>query len=122
MAYEELDAHREPGADTSPPEAGLVDRADYPNFRFTLYICGATGKSRKAVANTRRLCDECLPGRYSLEIIDLYRQPELARLRDIFAIPTLVKELPAPLRRFIGDLSDNKRLVVEIMPRNGLAS
>ena len=89
-------------------------------FRFTLYICGATEKSQKAVANTRRLCDEHLPGHYFLEIIDLYRQPELAQSKDIFAIPTLIREFPLPIRRFIGDLSENKRLVDQMTPRNAI--
>lgn len=108
------DAHREPCAGMSPPEPQVEDRGEAPDFRFTLYICGATERSQTAVANARRLCDEHLPGRYTLEIVDLYRQPELAQSRDIFAIPTLVRELPRPLRRFIGDLSENERLVVQM--------
>ena len=118
MRNYQLDAHSPPGA--GPPCSGLgeEDRADAPDFHFTLYICGASDKSRRAVANARRLCDEHLAGRYLLEIIDLYRQPEMAHSRDIFAIPTLVRELPRPIRRFIGDLSENERLVVQMTPRD----
>jgi circadian clock protein KaiB len=117
MCDEELDAHREHGAGASLPEPGVQAREEASEFRFTLYICGATERSQRAVANVRRLCDGHLPGRYSLEIIDLYRQPELAHSRDIFAIPTLIQELPLPFRRFIGDLADNERLVVRMATR-----
>ncbi len=116
MCHEVLDVHEEHEAGALLPEPGVVAREDTPEFRFSLYICGATERSRRAVANARRLCDDHLPGRYSLEIIDLYCQPELAHSRDIFAIPTLIQELPLPLRRFIGDLSDNERLVVRMSP------
>jgi circadian clock protein KaiB len=118
MDAQEPDVHREPGAGTSPPEPWGEARGANCAFRFSLYICGATERSQRAVANARRLCDEHLPGRYSLEIIDLYRLPELARSRDIIAIPTLIREFPRPLRRFIGDLSDNERLVGQMRPRS----
>jgi circadian clock protein KaiB len=120
MSNEEPDVHHEPATGTSSPKPHLADRGEAPDFRFTLYICGATEKSQTAVANARRLCDEHLPGRYVLEIVDLYREPELAQLRDIFAIPTLIRELPRPLRRFIGDLSENERLVIQMTLRTGL--
>lgn len=119
MGNEGLDASREPGADASAPGPEVEARGDIPDFRFSLYICGATERSQRAVANARRLCDRHLPGRYSLEIIDLYRQPELARVRGIFALPTLIRESPWPLRRFIGDLSDSERLVVQMTLPNG---
>jgi circadian clock protein KaiB len=83
-------------------------------FRFTLYICGVTEKSQKAITSARRLCEEHLTGRYSLEVIDLYQHPELAHPGDIFAIPTLVREFPPPTRRFTGDLSSNERIVDEM--------
>jgi circadian clock protein KaiB len=120
MPDERLDIHRESATGPSPPEPWFEDQGEAPDFRFTLYICGATEKSQTAVANARRLCDEHLLGRYALEIVDLYRQPELAQLRDIFAIPTLIRELPRPLRRFIGDLSENERLVVQMTLRRVL--
>ena len=120
MANDEPNANREPSVGTSPPEPRVEDRMEVHDFRFTLYICGATEKSRMAVASARRLCDEHLPGRYAQEIVDLYREPEMARLRDIFAIPTLIRERPRPLRRFIGDLSENERLVVQMTLWTGL--
>ena len=120
MPDEAPDVRREPAAATSPPGPEVEDSGEALDFRFTLYICGATERSQRAVVNARRLCDEHLPGRYTLEVIDLYRQPELAQSRDIFAIPTLVRELPRPLRRFIGDLSENERLVVQMTPAKWL--
>ena len=118
MSIEERDVHREPVAGTTADEPEVELEVEHqgraPDYRFTLYVCGATEKSQTAVANARRLCDEHLPGRYTLNIIDLYREPEMAHLQDIFAIPTLIRELPLPLRRFIGDLSVNERLVVEM--------
>lgn len=64
------------------------------------------------MASIRRLCEEYLPGRYDLEVIDIYQQPDHAVLAQIIAAPTLVKQLPLPLRRFIGNLSDHKKLLV----------
>ena len=82
-----------------------------------LYVTGATTRSTRAITNLRRLCDEYLPGRYRLEIIDIYQQPGLAAREQIIAAPTLVKQLPLPLRKFIGDMSDTKSLLagLEVM-------
>jgi circadian clock protein KaiB len=85
-----------------------------------LYVTGATPRSSRAITNLRRLCDEYLAGRYDLKVIDVYQQPELALEGQIIAAPTLVKMLPAPLRRFIGDMSNTKNLLagLEIRPAN----
>jgi len=87
-------------------------------YAMRLYITGATARSTRAITNLRRLCDEHLPGRYELRIIDVYQQPELARDGQIIAAPTLVKMLPAPLRRFIGDMSNTRNILngLEIQP------
>jgi circadian clock protein KaiB len=77
-----------------------------------LYIAGQSPKSLRAFANLKTLCEEHLAGRYELEIIDLVEQPALARSDDILAIPTLVRRLPAPLRKIIGDLSNTERVLV----------
>jgi circadian clock protein KaiB len=69
-------------------------------------------KSTAAIQAVRELCEEHLSGRYRLEIIDLYQHPELAREREVLAAPTLVKELPEPLRRLIGDMTDQQRLLI----------
>ena len=77
-----------------------------------LYVAGQSPKSLRAFANLKELCEEHLSGRYAIEVIDLIEYPSLARSDDILAIPTLVRRLPAPLRKIIGDLSDTERVLV----------
>ena len=81
-------------------------------YVLRLYIAGASARSSRAVANIRQICERNLNGRYDLEVIDIYQRPALARGEQIVAAPTLVKKLPLPLRRFIGDLSDTQRILV----------
>jgi circadian clock protein KaiB len=83
-------------------------------YLFKLYITGATSRSTKALTNLKSLCETHLPGRYELEVIDIYQQPNKARTEQILAAPTLVKILPSPLRRFIGDLSDSEQLLAHL--------
>ncbi len=94
--------------------------ADNPRAPFVLklYISGMTPRSRRAIDNLQKLCAEHLMGGYDLEIVDIYQQPGLAKGAQIIAAPTLVKTLPLPLRRVIGDLSDPGRilLVLGVMP------
>ena len=75
------------------------------NYVLRLYVTGITPKSIRAIDNLKEICEEQLKGRYSLEVIDVYQQPDLAVQENIVAMPTLVKQLPAPLRRMVGDLS-----------------
>jgi circadian clock protein KaiB len=84
-----------------------------------LYVTGTTGRSVRAVQNVRRICEEHLGGLYELEVIDIYKNLPLARGDEIIAAPTLVKRLPAPLRRLIGDMSDVRRVLVglDLRPR-----
>jgi circadian clock protein KaiB len=77
-----------------------------------LYVAGQSPKSLHALANLKRLCEEYLAGHYEIEVIDLIQNPSLARGDDILAIPTLVRRLPEPLRRIIGDLSNTERVLV----------
>jgi circadian clock protein KaiB len=77
-----------------------------------LYIAGRTPKSVTALANLKKLCEEQLAGRYDLEVVDLLEHPERAKADQIVAIPTLVRELPAPLKQMIGDLSNKERVIV----------
>ncbi len=79
-------------------------------YTLRLYITGMTAKSRRAVANIKAICEAHLRGRYDLEVIDIYQQPALARREQIVAAPTLIKELPPPARRLVGDLSDDGRV------------
>lgn len=92
-------------------------------YAMKLYVTGATPRSTRAIANLRRLCEEHLAGRYELEVIDVYQQPNLARAGQIIAVPTLVKSLPLPLRRFIGDMSNKENLLagLDIQPDGGRA-
>ena len=81
-------------------------------FLLKLYITGQTPPSQRALANLRRICDEALGGNYEMEVIDVLERPQLAEDEQILATPTVVKELPPPTRRIIGDLSDTARVLV----------
>jgi circadian clock protein KaiB len=82
-----------------------------PQFVFRLFITGVLPNSANAVANSKAFCEEYLKGRYTLEVIDIYQEPDLALSEDIIAIPVLIKKLPLPEERVIGDLSDTALLV-----------
>jgi circadian clock protein KaiB len=92
-------------------EAALKD-LNQEKYVFRLFIAGCSTKSVQAIENIRRICDKYLAGRYQLEVIDIYQQPILARDGQIVAAPTLVKELPPPLRKIIGTLSDTDRVLI----------
>lgn len=79
---------------------------------LTLYVAGQTPKSMAAFANLKRICEEHLPGRYHIEIVDLMKHPEMAQQHQIVAIPTLVRKVPTPMRKVIGDLSNTERALV----------
>lgn len=81
-------------------------------YVLTLYVSGASLRSRRAIAEIRRLCDEELEGRFELQVIDLHQQPALAVEHGIVAAPTLIRHLPLPLRTLVGDLSDTERVLV----------
>ena len=81
-------------------------------YVLRLYVSGSTLKSALAVKNIKRVCEQHLKNRYDLEVIDIYQQPNLARDEQIVAVPTLIKRLPPPLRRLIGDLSNLKKVLV----------
>jgi circadian clock protein KaiB len=81
-------------------------------WELRLYVAGQTPKSLAAFANLKRICEEYLDGQYQIEVIDLLQNPQLAREDQILAIPTLVRKLPEPLRKIIGDLSNKERVLV----------
>ncbi len=83
-------------------------------FVFSLFIAGMSPRSRRAVDNITKLCDRYLAGRCELQVVDIYQQPELAQEEQLVAAPTLIKKLPIPLRRFIGDLSDTDRILARL--------
>lgn len=89
-------------------------RRDRAKYVLRLYVTGMTPKSTRAIANVQKICEEHLAGRYELKVIDIYQQPKLAKGEQIIAAPTLIKKLPPPLRRLIGDMSDTERFLVGI--------
>ena len=84
---------------------------DSEQFVLRLYVTGTTARSLRAIENLRLLCDEHLADRCDLEIVDVYQQPEVAAREQLLAAPTLIKRLPLPLRRLVGDLSDHQRVL-----------
>lgn len=92
----------EPGSEKSKPDIYIL----------RLYVAGQTPKSMTAFANLKKLCEEHLSGKYKIEVIDLLKNPQLARGDQILAIPTLVRKLPQPLKKIIGDLSNTERVLV----------
>jgi circadian clock protein KaiB len=108
----------DPSDNTAAFEQALMQTGE-GNYVLRLYLTGHTSRSLNAVQAVKKLCEEHLPGRYELEIVDLCQQPERAQAAQIIAAPTLVKELPPPLRRLIGDLADPDRVLValDLKPR-----
>jgi len=88
-------------------------------WRLRLYVAGVSSKSMAAFANLKKICEENLAGRYEIEVIDLLQNPQLAKGDQILAIPTLVRQLPPPLKKLIGDLSNKEKVLVglDIRPR-----
>lgn len=88
------------------------------HYNLTLYVAGQTPKSIEAIQNLRRLCDEHLPGRHTVEVVDLSKDPGRAAADQIVALPTLVRRLPPPLKRIIGKLADADKVLVGLQIRN----
>jgi circadian clock protein KaiB len=86
-------------------------------YELRLYVAGQSDKSVRAFNNLKRICEEHLPGRYTIDVVDLIKNPKLAKDDQIVAIPTLVKKLPVPLRKIIGDLSDTEQTLVGLQLR-----
>jgi circadian clock protein KaiB len=103
-------------------DSELIQSNGIPNQDFyilRLYVAGQTAKSLAAFANLKKICEEHLGGRYRIEVIDLLTNPQLAKGDQILAIPTLVRKLPPPLKKIIGDLSDTERVLVGLDLRPG---
>ena len=92
---------------------------DFEKWDLRLYVAGQTPRSIAAFANLKRLCEEHLSGRYNIEVIDLMKHPQLAAGDQILAIPTLVRKLPQPIRKIVGDLRDTERALVGLQLRPG---
>ena len=94
-----------------------------PPYMLRLFVTGTTLRSARAIANLRRVCEEHLQGEYDLEVVDIYQRPEMAKEHQIIAAPTLVKMLPLPLRKIIGDLADEERVLagLDLTPKSSAA-
>ena len=95
----------EPGSTFESFERALAARPQEV-YRLHLYVTGASRLSRQAIANVKQLCEQYLPDRYELEVIDLYQQPDVAGRAQVLVAPTLIKSFPLPVRRLVGTLSD----------------
>ncbi len=92
-------------------EKGLKE-AGKQEFILRLYVTGMTARSKRAIQNIKKICEDYLEGHYNLEVIDIYRQPVLAKGDQIVATPTLIKKLPVPIRKFIGDMSEAEKILL----------
>jgi len=97
---------------TEEPSGGCESNDGNTHYVLHLYVTGMTPRALEAIRNIKRICEEDLKGRYELKVIDVYQQPELAKKEQLIAAPTLVRKLPLPLRRLVGDMSDKDRVVV----------
>jgi circadian clock protein KaiB len=90
------------------------------HYVLRLYVTGQTPRSLRAIENIKRICEKHLSGRYDLEVIDIYQRPHLVAGERIIAAPTLVKSLPVPIRRFVGDLSDTEKVLfgLDLIPKS----
>ncbi len=104
-------------SELSAHQATSGAEVDPEQWNLRLYVAGQTPKSVAAFANLKRLCEDHLPGRYSIEVVDLLEHPQLAAGDQIVAIPTLVRKLPEPLRKIVGDLSNTERTLVGLQLR-----
>jgi circadian clock protein KaiB len=110
-----MSQHQEPPK--SLAEIAATERTDTEKWELRLYVAGKTARSVAALENLRRLCEEHLAGKYSIEVVDLCVHPQLAKGDQIVAIPTLVRKLPEPIRKVIGDLSNVERALVGLQLR-----
>jgi circadian clock protein KaiB len=101
-----------PAKSTASKKSPARTRRPKKGYELRLYVAGQTPRSIAAFANLKKICEEHLAGEYHIEVIDLLKEPQLASGDQIVAIPTLVRKLPAPIRKIIGDLSDTERVLV----------
>ena len=99
-------------ASKTRPTRPRTAKPESPEYQLRLYVAGQSPCSISAVSNLKRICDVHLGGRYAIEVVDLIEQPHLAKADDILAIPTLVRRLPTPLRKIVGDLSNVDRVLL----------
>ena len=109
----------QPKKPTAPARTPNARKAKAETYILRLYVAGQTPKSVAAFDNLKKICEEHLAGRYKLQVVDLLENPKLARGDQILAIPTLVRKLPEPVRKIIGDLSNTERVLIglDLLPR-----
>jgi circadian clock protein KaiB len=107
MATKSVNRSKSGGAEGAPAK-------DTSRWNLRLYIAGDSPRSRTALENLKRLCDQHLDGNYSIEVVDLRKRPELAKADQILAVPTLVRKIPVPMKRVIGDLSNAERAALAL--------
>ena len=114
-----MNAHKSAKLTVAEEKALHEERPDVPEWQLRLYVAGQTAKSIAAFENLKRVCEEHLVGRYSIEVVDLLVNPRLAAGDQILAVPTLVRKFPEPIRKIIGDLSNEERVLVglDVHPR-----
>jgi circadian clock protein KaiB len=117
-----IGARRKPSGSASTKKTSRKKNGDGQIWNLRLYVAGQSPKSVAAFANLKRICEEHLSGRYRIEVLDLMKNPKLAHGDQIVAIPTLVRKLPEPLKRIIGDLSDIERTLVGLDLYQGTSS
>ncbi len=104
--------HEAPPARATGALEAVASRPEEERYVLRLYVTGMTLRSMQAIANLRAICETRLQGRYELEVVDIYQHPRLARDEQIVAAPTLIRKLPLPLRRMVGNLSDEERVLM----------
>ncbi|HEY9880996.1 MAG TPA: circadian clock KaiB family protein [Leptolyngbyaceae cyanobacterium] len=113
MSLFDKTAHSVPSEQASNQEAlDYLESQEFEKYVLRLYVASNSLRSLRAIQRIRALCEERLPGRYELEIVDIYQQPEMLEQDQVFAVPTLIKRLPPPLQRLIGDMTDIEKLIV----------
>lgn len=103
-----------PDGNAAQYEQSLKETLSAERYSLCLYITGTTRRSALAISNIRALCEEFLPGRYDLEVIDIYQQPVKTMNEQVIAVPTLIKRFPKPVKRLVGDCSDRTKLMVAL--------
>lgn len=111
----------QPDPETLPGDGAPRPSQPEKTWNLRLFVAGDSPKSRAALVNLRKLCEQHLQGRYAIEVIDLIKNPSLAKTHQIVAIPTLIRELPEPIKRVIGDLSDADKALVTLDVQPGPA-
>ncbi len=98
--------------DTTASFERKLKRIEKERYILRLYVTGMTPRSTRAIQNVKKICEEHLKGRYDLQVVDIYQQPTLAKGEQIIAAPTLIKKIPLPLRKFIGDMADTEKILM----------